>query len=96
MLALFFGELLRFTAARRALLFGVGLSVALVANAARTIFLTLQMGWRGPAGVASWHDPAGATELVLALVGVLFAVGGLKPRTPTPRASSAPMASHRT
>jgi exosortase/archaeosortase family protein len=85
MLALFFGELLRLTAARRVVLFGVGVALALAANAARTIFLTLQMAWRGPEGVASWHDPAGVTELVLALVGVWLAVAWLKPRA-APRA----------
>lgn len=71
MTGLFFGEIARFSIARRLALLLGGLALALVANGARTIFLTWQMARSGASSVDAWHDRAGGLELVVALAGVV-------------------------
>lgn len=71
MAALFFGEIARFTLPRRLALLLGGATLALIANGARTMFLTWQMARSGATSVDAWHDRAGGLELVVALAGVM-------------------------
>lgn len=73
MVALFLGELNRFTWRRRLALLAVGVGLALGTNLARTIFLAWESARQGPAAVAAWHDPAGYALLVVCLGGLVLA-----------------------
>jgi exosortase len=74
MVALFLGELLRFSGGRRLGLLALAIGAALVGNIARTGFLTWQAAAHGTATLASWHDPVGNVVLVATLGAVLAGV----------------------
>ncbi len=67
MIGLLFGELKRLTVARRFLLVGAALGIALLANFARAIFLVYIAATQNIAAVERWHDIAG-----YAIVGAVF------------------------
>ena len=77
MLALFFGEWRRLTAARRVTLLGVSFVLACVFNLARTVTLSLVAVKQGAAAVTRWHDPAGVTILLGCFCGVWAAAAWL-------------------
>lgn len=72
MLAWFLGELLSFSVSRRVTLVALSLVVAFVGNAARTVFLTLQIAGSGPAALEEWHDSAGYMALAATFAGVVI------------------------
>jgi len=68
MVALFFGELFRLGGARRLMLVILAVLVALLGNILRSAFLAVMASSRGPAEIASWHDPAGFAVLLITIV----------------------------
>lgn len=71
MVALFLGELNRFSWRRRLAVLAAGVVLALGSNGVRTLFLAWQSAMHGPAAVAAWHDPAGYALLVVCLGGLV-------------------------
>ncbi len=71
MVALFLGELNRYSGRRRLALFGVGVALALGTNLLRTVFLAWQSALHGPDAVGQWHDPAGYALLLICLGGLV-------------------------
>ena len=67
MIGLLFGELKRLTIARRVLLVAAALTIALVANFGRAVFLVWIAATQNLAAVERWHDLAG-----YAIVGAVF------------------------
>ena len=67
MIGLLFGELKRLTIARRFLLVGAALAIALCANFGRALFLVWIAATQNLAAVERWHDLAG-----YAIVGAVF------------------------
>lgn len=65
MMALFLGELYRLRRRDRCALLGLGLGLALLTNALRTIFLSVVAARAGLSEASRWHDSAGLTALVL-------------------------------
>ena len=70
MIALFMGELLRFSVVRRLILLAGGLGVAFVCNASRAFFLVWVSARSGTDAVAKWHDNVGFAVLFASLLGV--------------------------
>jgi exosortase len=77
MLALFFGELRRFTVKKRVGLCGIAFALACFFNLGRTVVLSLVAAKQGSAAVQRWHDPAGIIILVSCFVGVWAAAAWL-------------------
>ena len=73
MLSLFFGELYALSRPRRVALVILGVGLALAGNLGRTLLLTLVAAHQGEEAIASWHDPAGLTVLLVCCVGVWWA-----------------------
>jgi exosortase len=71
MIAIFLGELYRFSAIRRLFLVGAGVVLAFGLNVARAFFLTWQCANRGPSAIDAWHDPAGLAVFGLAFAGLI-------------------------
>lgn len=67
MIALFFGEWLRFSWGRRVALVAMGIAAALLGNLCRVVFLSLQAA-RGAAAFYAVHDAAGWLALAFSLV----------------------------
>jgi exosortase len=84
MLSLFFGEIYRLRRRRRLCLCGFGFGLALLGNLVRTGGLTWVAAQQGLAAIASWHDPAGLTILLMCFLGVWMAA-----RLAAPTGSSA-------
>ena len=80
MVALFLGELFNHGFFRRILLLGSGLTLAVVANIARTTFLVRTCDLHGPEGMHRWHDSAGFTILAVTLAGLMLLVWWLTPQ----------------
>ena len=83
MLALFFGEWLRFSWRRRTALVGLGVLAALLGNFLRILFLSQRAG-DGAAAFVAAHDAAGwlALAFSLALIGLARAAGRAPRRAP--------------
>ncbi len=64
MIALFFGEIYRFTVVRRVGLCLLGFVLAFVFNVGRTTLLSWVAATKGTAAMATWHDPAGVAILL--------------------------------
>lgn len=64
-ISLFFGQIFKLSVMRRALCVVAGFALSFLFNLARTTLLTSVAAKKGVAAVASWHDPAGVTILVL-------------------------------
>ena len=71
MIGLLFGELKRFTVARRAALVAVAIALSVVANFFRTFFLVLLAARHGVSAVDRWHDFAGYSIVALVFVGTM-------------------------
>ena len=69
MASLFLGEMYRFHPARRALLLGVGLALALACNIGRAFLLAWVAAHRGIQSVSTIHDEAGFTIMTLCFLG---------------------------
>ncbi len=92
MISLFLGEMYRFGAVRRALLFGAALLFALLCNLARTCFLVWLSAARGLQEMAKWHDTAGLSVLVLCVAGLWQMARFFQSRAPAPeRPADAPL-----
>jgi exosortase len=70
MISLFLGELYSFGVSRRILLVVIGAVLAFVCNVARTAFLVEIGAHQGLQSIATWHDPAGLTILLVCLFGL--------------------------
>jgi exosortase len=81
MLSLFLGEMYRFTAARRSILVIASLLCVLVANVARTTFLTFTAAHRGLEQMEAWHDAAGLLVMLMVLPTLFVLAHRIKPRT---------------
>jgi len=77
MIGLLFGELKRFTVARRAALVVVAIVLSVVANFCRTFFLVLVAAREGVNAVDRWHDFAGYSIVALVFVGTMAAAAAL-------------------
>jgi exosortase/archaeosortase family protein len=78
MLSLFFGELYRLKAARRALLVLSGFGLAFLFNLGRTTLLTWVAARDGMEAISHWHDPAGVTILVGCFLGLWLSARALR------------------
>jgi len=85
MVALFFGELLRLKTPRRLALIAIAIALALLSNLGRTCFLAWQAAAQGPAAAERWHDPAGWTQLLIALGGLALVASFWSRFTPVPK-----------
>jgi len=65
---------------RRWLLLALSLPVALLANLARVVLLSLLAAWRGAAAVAAWHGATNALVYVVAIVAFVLLERLLAPR----------------
>jgi exosortase len=88
MLALFLGEMNRFSTARRSLLVVASLICVLSANVARTTFLTYTAARRGLHQMEAWHDTAGLVVMWLVLPALFVLAHCLKPKPPVSFPSS--------
>ena len=70
MLGLFLGELYRLSAGLRVGLVLVGFGMALLLNVGRTLLLAWIASAKGVSAIASWHDPAGVTILLVCFLGL--------------------------
>jgi exosortase len=93
MLGLFAGECYRLRTSRRWLLCCAGFGLALALNLCRTFLLVSVASAKGLSAIATWHDPAGVTILLLCFTGVwlLARAWSMEQATQSaePRASSA-------
>jgi exosortase len=80
MISLFFGELFRLPALRRASCVIAGFAFSFIFNVLRTTLLTWVASTKGIAAIANWHDPAGVTILLACFVGVWLLAWLLRPR----------------
>lgn len=71
MLSLFLGEMYRFPILRRIALVVASFAVVLVANLARTTFLTWMAATSGLHRMESWHDTAGIAVMCIVLPGLM-------------------------
>jgi exosortase len=92
MVALFFGELYRFTAASRFMLLAAGIALALLLNFLRTLLLTGTSIHFGPSALLAWHDPAGYLVLAGCCAGIWAIASRLSARS-TPAIDAARPAS---
>lgn len=93
MAALAIGELFRLKTWARFALIGIAFVAALLANVARTTFLSLSAARDGIGAVAKWHDPAGYTVLTVCLIAIALCANFLYVRhgLAVPEASPAPV-----
>ena len=84
MLSLFLGEMYRFTAVRRVTLVLASLACVLVANVARTTFLTYTAAHRGLQQMEAWHDTAGLIVMLMVLPSLFVLAYWIKPRSSAP------------
>ena len=71
MIGLLFGELKRFSLAKRFALLGGALAIAILANFGRAFFLVWVAASRGVPAVAGWHDFAGYAIVAVVFLGLL-------------------------
>jgi len=93
MLSLFLGEMNRFSAARRIVLIGASMVCVLLANVARTTFLTWAAANRGFHQMESWHDTAGLLVMIIVLPSLFLLAHWMKPKTGAPPEQPANFAS---
>lgn len=84
MLSLCFGEMYRFSTARRLILIGASLIFVLMANVARTSFLTWAAANCGMHQMEAWHDTAGLIVMAIVLPGLFGLAHLLRPVAPAP------------
>lgn len=80
MLSLFFGEMFRFSALRRIILLGASLTCVLLANVARTTFLTWVVANRGVQQMEAVHDTAGLLVMLFVLPSLFILAHLMKPK----------------
>ncbi len=80
MVALFLGELFRYSLLRRAALLLGGMALALSCNIVRTTYLVRTADLHGLAAVKENHDQAGFAILGVTLAGLLVLVWAIRPR----------------
>ena len=90
MIALFFGELYRLPAARRAWLVLAGAGLALACNMARTLVLVRVCSKSGLGALDRWHDPTGIAILLLCFSGLWAVANKLRPSTSLQTTASGP------
>ena len=86
MVALFLGELLRLTPARRVVLVALGCAWVFACNVGRATALVAIAARQGLDALKEWHDPIGTAVLVLGMLG-LMAIGWLLSRAVDPPAA---------
>ena len=84
MLSLFFGEMNRFSPARRCVLVVASLFCVLLANVCRTTFLTWAAANRGLHQMEAWHDTAGLLVMVFVLVSLFGLAHWMAVKAPPP------------
>lgn len=84
MLSLFLGETYRLSASRRATLVGASLAFVLLANLARTTFLTWAAADRGLHQMEAWHDTAGTFVMLLVLPSLFALAHWIRPKAAKP------------
>ncbi|HWW00003.1 MAG TPA: exosortase/archaeosortase family protein [Candidatus Acidoferrum sp.] len=85
MLSFFLGEMHRFTAWRRIGLVAVSVLVVLIANLARTTFLTWVAATHGLHRMEAWHDTAGILVMCILLPGLVALAHVMKRNLPASR-----------
>jgi exosortase len=85
MLSLFLGEMHRFPVWRRIGLVAASFLVVLVANLARTTFLTWIAATHGLHQMEGWHDSAGILVMCIVLPGLVGLAWWMKRKSPAPR-----------
>jgi exosortase len=80
MLSLFLGEMYRFAVRRRVLLLVASLGFVLLANVARTTFLTWAAASRGLPQMEAWHDTAGIVVMLIVVSGLFGLAYLIRPR----------------
>jgi exosortase len=80
MLSLFLGEMYRFAAGRRVLLLVASLGFVLLANVARTTFLTWAAATYGLPQMEAWHDTAGIVVMLIVVSGLFGLAYLIRPR----------------
>ncbi len=91
MIALFLGELHRFSILRRTALLLAGLALAFVLNLCRAFWMTWLCARNGTNSLANWHDPAGYIIFGFAFAGLLGLTWLLRKKNP-PSDAAAPAA----
>src|SRR5262249_13478373 len=71
MIGLLFGELKRFSVARRFALVAGAIAIAMFANFVRAVFLVIVAGTKDISEVGRWHEIAGYTIIALVFVGTM-------------------------
>ena len=71
MIGLLFGELKRFSASRRVALVAGAITIALLANFVRAVFLVVVAATRNISEVSRWHDIVGYTIIAFVFVGTM-------------------------
>src|SRR5206468_5016781 len=86
MIGLLFGELKRLSVSRRVVLVGCAVSIALLANFVRAVFLVHIAATENLAEVSRWHDIAGYSIIALvfvATIGFAYLLGRSEARDQT-------------
>jgi exosortase len=91
MVALFLGELFRYTLPRRIFFLFASILLAFVCNVVRTTYLIHISDLKGNAAVTAYHDSAAITILAATLVGLLGLAWLLRPEKKHPPAESSAM-----
>jgi exosortase/archaeosortase family protein len=90
MIGLLFGELKRFSVARRVALVAGAVSIALFANFCRAVFLVMVAATENISEVTRWHDVAGYTILALVFFGTMGLAYSLARKKPPVAAGVSP------
>ena len=90
MVTLFLGDLYRLPAGRRLILLGSGIILALAGNLFRNVLLCMVASRYGIRAAAAWHDPAGFSVLLFALMGSLLLALRLRRERPVAVAAASP------
>jgi exosortase/archaeosortase family protein len=84
MLSLFLGEMYRLSALRRSILVAASLLCVLLANVARTTFLTWEAANQGLKRMEAWHDTAGLLVMIIVLPSLFALAHWFRPKVAEP------------
>jgi exosortase len=88
MLSLFLGEMYRLSALRRNILVAASLLCVLLANVARTTFLTWAAANQGLKRMEAWHDTAGLLVMIIVLPSLFTLAHWFRPKVTEPTVPS--------
>ncbi len=92
MMVLFLGEMHRLRWWHRLILLGLGVLIALLTNALRTIWLSVVGAQSGMAATHHWHDRAGLIVLAINTAALIFLTNFIERKFPRPPLKLAPAA----